>query len=187
MKKLLAILTAMTMALSLAACGGDDGSVDEGKTSGGDAVDYSQFLAGDGVFPILDRYDVFPSPDYWTALGLPDDFTIEIIEMKFSDTDSIYPQDFEEGNLFDCKVADNKAAYAALADALWNAGINGRPADGGVAPADSREEIDLYDIDAHEYQAYWLLDGKRMSIALRARDGSDQISVTVKYLPEDAA
>ncbi len=187
MKKLLAILLAAMMIFALAACDTSDAP----DPSGGDKPNDSQGGENNNgggnkgfSMPTLNSYDAFPSSDYWTALGLPADFTIEITEMEFSSKNSIYPLNAKDGNMFDCVVSDNKAAYNALADALWNAGIKGVSADGAnITEASDRSEIDIHDIDVHVYKAYWLLDGELMEIEMRARDGSNRISVTVKYSP----
>ena len=51
--------------------------------------------------------------------------------------------------------------------------------------ATERSEVDEHDIDVSVYKAYWKLNGEVMSIEVRARDGSNRISITVKYSPED--
>ena len=190
MKKLLALLLVCMMIFALAACGdsetpsGSEG--DKPGTSQSDNQGGSENQGGteEGFkMPTLNSYDTFPSSDYWTALGLPADFTIEITEMEFSSKNSIYPLNAKDGNMFDCKVSDNQAAYKTLADALWNAGIKGTSVDGDEAA--ERSEVDEHDVDVSVYKAYWKLDGEVMSIEVRARDGSNRISITVKYSPED--
>ena len=191
MKKILALILAIIMMLTLAACGNDDASDEDASQD----VQQEQSIpdspapdeGGDGfAMPTLNSFDSFPSADYWTALGLPADFTIDISEMEYSSKNAIYPLNAEDGNMFDCVVSDNTAAYITLADSLWNAGIKGVSADGAsITDAADRGEVDVYDIDVHIYKAYWLLNGEPMSIEVRARDGSNRVSVTVKYLPED--
>ena len=192
MKKILAILLAAMMVFALAACG-DNNTTDPDKDNPGSSQSGENNDSKGGntqggteqgfKMPTLNSYDTFPSSDYWTALGLPADFTIEITEMEFSSKNSIYPLDAKDGNMFDCVVADNQTAYKTLADALWNAGIKGTSVDGDEAA--ERSEVDEHDIDVNVYKAYWKLNGEVMSIEVRARDGSNRVSVTVKYSPED--
>lgn len=187
MKKLLAILLSIIIVFTLAACK-DMSTKDTGK----DAPDTSESDSKGGdiqggeeegfKMPTLNSYDTFPPSDYWTSLGLPADFNIEIVEMEFSGKNSIYPLNAKDGNMFDCVVADNQTAYKTLADALWNAGIKGTSLDGGEAA--ERSEVDIHDIDVNVYTAYWKLDGETMYIEVRARDGSNRVSVTVKFSPE---
>ena len=186
MKKLLALFLALMMVFSLAACG-DNNTTDPDKDNSGVSQsgenNDSQAGADQGFkMPTLNSYDTFPSSDYWTALGLPADFTIEITEMEFSSKNSIFPLEAKDGNMFDCVVADNQVAYTTLTDALWNAGIKGTSVDGDEAA--ERSEVDEHDVDVSVYKAYWKLNGEAMSIEVRARDGSNRISITVKYSPE---
>ena len=200
MNKILALLLAIMMVLSLAACGGGDNTpsgnkdnpgVSQSDNQGGGNTDNQGGENQGGTeqgfkMPTLNSYDTFPSSDYWTALGLPADFTIEISEMEFSSKKDIYGLDAKDGNMFDCVVSDNIAAYTALADSLWNAGIKGVSADGtNITEAAERGEVDDTYIDEHTYKAYWLNDGELMSIRVWTRDGSNRIEVTVKYSPED--
>ena len=201
MKKLFALFLAMMMVFSLAACGGGDdektsssdnppanGQQQEQSTPDPVENEPDNTPAADEGFsiPTLNSYDTFPSADYWTALGLPADFTIEITEMEFSSKNSIYPLNAKDGNMFTCVVSDNVAAYTTLADSLWNAGIKGVSADGtNITEAADRGEVDDYDIDEHIYKAYWLNNGELMDIYIRTRDGSNKITITVRYAPED--
>ncbi len=183
MKKLFALLLATMMIFSLAACGNNETpSGNKGDNPGTSQTDNQGGVEGGFKMPTLNSYDTFPSSDYWTALGLPADFTIEITEMEFSSKNSIYPLDAKNGNMFDCVVEDNQAAYKTLADALWNAGIKGTSVDGDEAS--ERSEVDEHYIDVSAYKAYWKLDGEVLSIEVRARDGSNRISILVKYSPE---
>ncbi len=210
MKKLFALLLALVMVLSLAACGGGDedktpSSSDTPPSSGQQTQQPSNtpdpgtsepdnsganepYIDTDnqtGVFLILDRYDVFPTSEYWTEIGLPADLSIEIESMDFSSTSSIYPQDFEEANMLECTVADKQAAYTALTDTLWNAGINGMYPDGGVNPATDRTDIESKGGGDTRYTAYWEFDGELMCIELSIRDTPAQkVTITIKYKPE---
>ena len=166
----------------------DEQAVPGADTQGGSTDNNQQTSSGADGFsiPTLNSYDTFPPADYWTALGLPADFTIEISEMEFSSKNSIYPLNAKDGNMFTCVVSDNIAAYTTLADSLWNAGIKGVSADGtSITEAADRGEVDDYDIDEHIYKAYWLNNGELMDIYIRTRDGSNKITITVRHAPED--
>jgi len=187
MKKLYSLLLAGVMVFSLTACGGGEETAEQSAPQTTAAVQKEDNSGESGfAMPTLNSYDKFPSSDYWTALGLPSDFTIDITEMEFSSKNSIYPLDAKDGNMFDCVVSDNTAAYKALADSLWKGGIKGTSAEGtNITEAAERSEVDVKDIDEYIYKAYWLNKGELMSIEVRTRDGSRKVSVTVKYAPED--
>ena len=177
-RKFIVGLLAVLMCFTLVGCGNDESTNGGSSNSGNNGGSEQGFK-----MPTLNSYDTFPSSDYWTALGLPANFTIEINEMEFSDKSSIYSLNAKDGNMFDCVVDDNQAAYKTLTDALWNAGIRGTSIDGDEAT--ERSEIDEHDIDVSVYNAYWELNGEPMNIAVRARDNSDIITITVKYSPEN--
>ena len=189
MKKWLSILLVFMMMFTLTACGGG-GEADQQEANNNEAVEQQQEEQQQEevegfAMPTLNSYDIFPAADYWTALGLAEDFTIDIVEMEYSSKNSIYPLDAKDGNMFDCVVADNKAAYQTLADSLWNAGIKGSYVENGsIVEASERGEIDMHDIDVHVYSAYWMLNDELMHIEMRARDGSNRINITVRYAPE---
>lgn len=195
MKKTAVFLLAMAMVCSLIGCGGNNESTQkkeetttlaqEDITKEVEKQDETANEEQGFSIPTLNSYDTFPDASYWTALGLPEDFTIDIVEMEFSSKNSIFPLDAKDGNMFDCIVEDNQAAYTTLTDALWNAGISGQIADdGAVTQAFERGDVDVYDIDVKIYHAYWELDGELMDIEVRARDGARKVSVLVRYQPE---